>query len=203
MVIPTLADESLGAPTSLSIVERTNNFAKLPRVETTRGRPPERLRKLPSWLINQAAIPASRLVTEGLASVGARRHHYALLATLEEGGPGSQAALSERCAVDRGDMVSTIDELVDHGLVKRTSDATDRRRNVVTITPAGRQKLRKLDRLVARIQDQLLAALSADEREQLVQLLGRVVDHQAGQQARSTAGATAISVRRRARSRTS
>lgn len=146
-------------------------------METTRSRTPARLKRLPSWLINQAAIPANRLVTEGLAGAGVRRHHYALLTTLDEIGAGSQATLSDCSAVDRGDMVSTIDELVEKGLVARTPDSTDKRRNVVTITPAGRRLLRKLDRLVADIQNQLLAALSVDERRQLVLLLGRVVDH--------------------------
>src|SRR6266540_2910273 len=84
-------------------------------METVRGRASARLRMLPSWLINQAAIPANRLVTEGLASLGVRRHHYALLTTLDEVGPGSQAALSDCSAVDRADVVSTIDELVERG----------------------------------------------------------------------------------------
>jgi DNA-binding MarR family transcriptional regulator len=142
---------------------------------------------LPSWLINQATIPVNRLVTEGLASVGARRHHYSILATLDEVGPGSQAALSDCSAVDRGDMVAAIDGLVEQGLVKRTPDSTDRRRNVVTITPAGRRQLRKLDRLVARIQDQWLAALSVEERKQLVVLLSRIVDNHAKERPRTTA----------------
>jgi len=146
-------------------------------VENEGRRTPARLRTLPSWLINQAAIPANRLVTDGFASVGARRYHYSLLATLDDVGPGSQAALSDRTSVDRGDMVATIDELVEQGLVERAPDPTDRRRNVVSITAAGRRHLRKLDRLVARIQDQWLAALSPTERDQLVTLLGRIVDH--------------------------
>jgi MarR family transcriptional regulator, lower aerobic nicotinate degradation pathway regulator len=163
------------------------NCASLPKMDTARGRAPTRLRLLPSWLINQAAIPANRLVTEGLARAGARRHHYALLTALEEVGPGSQAALSEGSAVDRGDLVATIDELAAQGLVQRTADPSDRRRNVVSITPAGKQKLRKLDRLVARLQEQLLAPLSAEERAQLVRLLTRVVDHHAQERARASA----------------
>jgi MarR family transcriptional regulator, lower aerobic nicotinate degradation pathway regulator len=157
-------------------------------MKNARGRVPQRLRMLPSWLINQAAVPANRLITEGLASAGARRHHYALLTTLDEVGQGSQAELSDCSAVDRGDLVLTIDELVEHGLVERRPDPTDRRRNVVVITPAGRRRLRKLDRLVARIQNQLLAALSVDEREQLIRLLSRVVDHHAKERSRTTAG---------------
>ena len=157
-------------------------------MEIARGRAPARLRRLPSWLINQAAIPANRLVTEGLASAGARRHHYALLTTLEEVGPGSQAALSDCSAVDRGDLVATIDELALQGLVERAPDPTDRRRNVVSITPAGKRQLRKLDRLVARLQEQWLAALSLDEREQLVRLLTRVVEHHAKERVGASVG---------------
>lgn len=143
------------------------------------GSAPARLRRLPSWLINQAALPANRLVGEGLASVQTRRHHYSLLAALDEGEPASQAALSRRTTIDRSDIVETVNELAEHGLVKRTTDPTDRRRNVVTITPAGRRQLRKLDRLLGKVQDELLAPLSPEERIQLVSLLTRVVDHHA------------------------
>jgi DNA-binding MarR family transcriptional regulator len=138
-----------------------------------------RVRRLPSWLINQVAIAGNRLVAEELSGAGRRRHHYALLATLDELGPASQADLSRRIMIDRSDMVATVNELGEQGLVERTPDATDRRRNVVTITSAGRRQLRKLDRLVSAAQDQLLAPLSADERTHLVELLTRVVDHHA------------------------
>ena len=140
---------------------------------------PERLRELPSRLIVQAALVANRLVAEELAQVGLRRHHYAVLATLAELGPASQSSLSDRSAIDRADMVQAIDELVERGLVERTPDATDRRRNVISIAAAGRRELSKLDRVVAAIQEWLLAALSSRERGQLVRLLARVVDSHA------------------------
>lgn len=146
---------------------------------TADGKASARLRALPSWLINQAAITANRLVADGLSGAGTRRHHYALLAALDEEGPASQADLSRRIMIDRSDMVATINELGEQGLVERTPNLTDRRRNVVTITPAGRQQLRTLDRIVAGAQDELLASLSAGERAQLVELLTRVVDHHA------------------------
>jgi DNA-binding MarR family transcriptional regulator len=139
---------------------------------------PARVRTKASWLLNQAAIPANRLLNEALASVDARRHHYALLAALDEVGAASQAELSRRTTIDRSDMVATVNELADKGLVERSPDAVDRRRNVVTLTAAGRRHLRKLDRLLAKVQDDLLEPLSADERQHLVDLLTRVVDHQ-------------------------
>lgn len=138
---------------------------------------PARLRALPSWLINQASLPASRLVAERLSSVGARRYHYALLAALDEAGSTSQAELSRRTTIDRSDIVATLDELAEQGMLERTQDPADRRRNVVTLTPRGRRHLRKLDRLVGEAQDALLAPLSPGERDQLVALLTRIVEH--------------------------
>jgi DNA-binding MarR family transcriptional regulator len=146
---------------------------------TAEGKASARLRALPSWLINQTAIAANRLVAEGLAGAGTRRHHYALLAALDEVGPASQADLTRRILIDRSNMVATVNELSEQGLVERTPSPTDRRRNVVTITAAGRRQLRKLDRLVAAAQDELLASLSAEERARLVDLLARVVDDNA------------------------
>lgn len=140
---------------------------------------PSRLRALPSWLVNQTAVPANSLVTAALDSVDARRYHYKVLAALDEFGPDSQAALSRRCGIDRSDMVATINELTERGFVERAPDPADRRRNVITLTRAGRGHLRKLDRLVGRAQDELLVPLSPAERAQLVDLLTRIVDHHA------------------------
>jgi DNA-binding MarR family transcriptional regulator len=85
--------------------------------------------------------------------------------------------LGRRSDIDRSDMVALVNELTDRHLVDRTSDAIDRRRNVIAINPEGRRYLRKLDIRVSKIQDELLAPLSANERRQLVRLLTLIVDH--------------------------
>lgn len=138
---------------------------------------PARLASLPSWLITQTAMHAHRLVAQGLGAVEARGYHYRLLATLDEFGPASQAALGRRTGIHFSDMVATINELADRELVDRAPDPDDRRRNVITLTPAGRRLLHRLDRRVAQIQDELLAPLSPPERDQLTQLLGRILSH--------------------------
>lgn len=137
---------------------------------------PERLRALPSWLVNQAALLATRLVTDELAGLGLRRHHYSLMTALDEIGPASQADLGRRTTIDRSDVVATVNDLAELGFVERTPDPTDRRRNVVSLTPAGRRRLRQLDRRLAAVQDELLAPLTTRERTQLVDLLTRVID---------------------------
>jgi len=130
-------------------------------------------------LLNQTALVASRLVGDELARVGLRRPHYAVMAALQEVGPASQADLGRRTTIDRSDMVATLDELGEAGLLDRAPDPTDRRRNLVTLTAAGRRRLRQLDRTLADVQGELLAPLSAGERRQLVALLTRVLDHHA------------------------
>lgn len=141
----------------------------------------ERLRRLPTRLLSLAAIHSDRRVNEKLAHVDARKWHYAVLATLDELGPGSQAELSSRTGIYRSDLVSVINELAVQGLVDRAPDSEDRRRNVITVTEPGRQQLLRLDKLLADVEDQVLAPLTPTQREQLVRLLTILVDHHDGQ----------------------
>jgi DNA-binding MarR family transcriptional regulator len=136
-----------------------------------------RFTDLPSWLITQTAQHAHRLVSEGMAVVGARGYQYRALASLDEFGPASQADLGRRSGIHLSDLVATINELADQQLVERAPDPADRRRNIITITPAGRRRLRRLEKQLSRTQDELLAPLSPEERAQLTQLLRRVLEH--------------------------
>ncbi|WP_422773827.1 MarR family winged helix-turn-helix transcriptional regulator [Plantactinospora sp. WMMC1484] len=146
--------------------------------------PPDRLTALPSWLLTQTARHAQRLVGDGFAAVDARGYHYRLLLTLDETGPTSQADLGRRSGIHLSDVVAAVNDLADRQLVERSPDPTDRRRNVITLTPAGRRQLRRLDRAVARIQDDLLAPLTPTERDQLTRLLTRLLHHHNAGEAR-------------------
>jgi DNA-binding MarR family transcriptional regulator len=135
-----------------------------------------RLQGLASRLLSHAATRADRIVSEGLATQGARKWHYAVLAALEEHGPASQATLSDRAGLYRSDLVAVLNELEEAGHVERTADPDDRRRNVITITRKGRSQLGRLDGLIGEAQNQLLTQLSPAERKELVRLLRMVVE---------------------------
>jgi DNA-binding MarR family transcriptional regulator len=138
---------------------------------------PARLMEKPSWLISQVSMHAHRLLTEELATAGSRGYHYRLLAALQEFGPASQVRLGRRTGMDRSDVVAALNHLAGRGMVERSPDPADRRRNVITITPDGTAHFQRLDRLLAGVQDELLAPLSPAERELLTGLLTRVLDH--------------------------
>lgn len=140
---------------------------------------PDRLRRRASRLLSQLSARSDRLINEGLAQVDARKWHYAVLASLQQYGPGSQAALSRRSGIYRSDMVGVLNELAERDLVERAPDPDDRRRNIITISAQGRRHLRRLDKVLDDLHDELLAPLSPAERDQFVQLLSRLLDHHA------------------------
>jgi DNA-binding MarR family transcriptional regulator len=138
---------------------------------------PGRLRALPSRLLNLAAGYAQRQVGEKLATLDARKWHYAALAALEEFGPDSQSGLSDRTGIYRSDMVATINELTARGLVVRAPDPADRRRNAITLTDEGRRHLKRLDALLADAEAGFLAPLSETDRAELVRILQLIVGY--------------------------
>ncbi|WP_119729975.1 MarR family winged helix-turn-helix transcriptional regulator [Thermomonospora amylolytica] len=138
---------------------------------------PARLTAKPSWLLTQMAVHAHRLASDGFGEVGARGYHYRILAALDEFGAASQAELGRRCNMDRSDVVAAINELAAQGFVERTPDPDDRRRNIVTLTTAGDRQLRRMDRALDKVQDDLLGPLPAEDRQTLTRLLTRLLAH--------------------------
>jgi len=143
------------------------------------GAPVARLWRLASWLLNQTASQANRLVGEALQQPGGRRR-FAVLSGLEEFGPLSQAELSRRLGLDRSDLVAELNQLEAHGWGLRAPDPGDPRRNAIRITPTGMAELHDLDRRITAAHARLLDPLSPEEQELLAALLQRLLRHHAG-----------------------
>lgn len=138
---------------------------------------PQRLVELPTFLTTQVATAAQRLATEAFGAVGARGYHFRVLAALDEFGELSQADLGRRVGVDRSDIVAAIDELVAADQVCRAPDPGDRRRNVISMTGAGREQLHRLDEMLAAAQEQFLAPLGERDQVTYRRLLRRLFAH--------------------------
>jgi DNA-binding MarR family transcriptional regulator len=139
--------------------------------------PPPSLTALTSYLLSRTGKTARSRLAGRFAERRLRLWHHAVLAALSDFGPHAQRELAVRLAVDPSDMAKILDELAAGGHVDRVRDPADRRRVTVTLTGDGHALLAELDAEAAAVQDEVLAPLTSDEREQLNVLLSKVFTH--------------------------
>ncbi|MEU6355312.1 MarR family transcriptional regulator [Streptomyces sp. NPDC047072] len=132
------------------------------------------IRSLPSWLLGRAAARGRALVAEALAAEDIRMWHHVVLSAVRDLGPVAQADLGRSIALDPKDLVGVLNDLQTAGLVLRTPDARDRRKNAVSLTDEGARLLKRCERRARAANDELLAPLSPAEREQFMGLLARI-----------------------------
>jgi DNA-binding MarR family transcriptional regulator len=123
-------------------------------------------------LLRLAKVIHKRSTDERL---GLKLRQVMLLSYLRAGAPALQQQLCESLWLDPNNCVLLLNEMEELGLVERRRDPSDRRRHVVDITDEGRVALERAERAQESIGDELLSALSDDERATLRSLLSRVV----------------------------
>lgn len=133
-----------------------------------------RLSERLTYLLKRALLELEDLHGEHLAPTGVNVRELAVLLLLDGHGPESQQQAAARLGVDRTTMVGLLDGLEGRGLLARQPDATDRRRNVVVLTDAGRRALTAATEASDESERRLLGALDASEARHLRELLGRV-----------------------------
>lgn len=101
--------------------------------------------------------------------------HAGVLTALADLGPSSQQQLADSLDLHKSHLVGAIDKLEGRDLVTRTRDRSDRRRNQVALTRAGRTLAAELADVGRRTQEGFLDALSPAEQETLIALLRRVL----------------------------
>jgi DNA-binding MarR family transcriptional regulator len=99
---------------------------------------------------------------------------WAALAKLAERGECSQNLLGRLVAMDVATVKGVVDRLQKRGLALTSADPDDRRRVVVSLTPAGRELYAANAGKAVRVSEETLDPLSAREREQLLALLRRL-----------------------------
>jgi DNA-binding MarR family transcriptional regulator len=115
-----------------------------------------------------------RRTTESMLGMSQRRY----LALNFVAGPSgiSQQQLGEILCMDANNTVLLLNELEDDGLIRRERDPNDRRRHIVRLTESGSQAFSVAQRNRESLEDEVLAALSPEERETLHQLLAKALD---------------------------
>lgn len=123
-------------------------------------------------MLSQASARAHRILVDRLGEVGARGYEFRILDALTQSStPLSQIAIGSLARLDRRDVAVTIAELEAQHLVYRQPDPQDARRNLVWITPEGRDRFTQLEQIMSEVQAAVLAPLDAASQATFVEAL--------------------------------
>lgn len=100
---------------------------------------------------------------------------YALLSRLAEHPGIDQVSLAGLAAIDTSTGATVCARLEEKGLLERKVLPHNRRQRALTITAQGERLLRDLVPRAQRLRQRLLAPLSADEQQQFMRLLTKLV----------------------------
>jgi DNA-binding MarR family transcriptional regulator len=144
--------------------------AKAPKI-------PNQLLRSNLFLLKRLGDAVRERTMPALTAAGCNPYHNAVLLLLQEGARDTQAEIADALDFDRSQLVRILDELEEEGLIERQRDPNDRRRHVVTMTPAGRRTLDKRLAIMEQIEDDFLTSLDAESRATLHELLLRLAGH--------------------------
>jgi DNA-binding MarR family transcriptional regulator len=100
---------------------------------------------------------------------------FDLMAQLEKTREGlTLGALSRRMMVSNGNVTAIVEALLAQGLIERRASETDRRAQLVSLTPAGRTAFAAMAAEHEEWIAEAFAALSRAETETLMRLLGKL-----------------------------
>jgi DNA-binding MarR family transcriptional regulator len=85
--------------------------------------------------------------------------------------------LSERLGVTRNTVSSLIRSLEEKGLIARQLDADDRRRFIIELTEAGRERVHQHASRHFGVLSDCFGVLDQDEKEQMIKLLRKLGEH--------------------------
>ena len=123
-----------------------------------------------------ARVSAWRL-GRSLTDRGLRWPEFAVLHHLDAQGPIAQRDLALALRIQPSNLVALLDQLEERGLLRRSTDAVDRRRHRVELTTNGRRVVKRARDATARAESELLGPLSAAERREFLALLVRLTAH--------------------------
>lgn len=126
-------------------------------------------------ILEHLARLGRRAAEASMAQDSLRTRHIIALKLLCDRGPQNQQDLAEALSLDPSNVVGLLNELEERQLVTRRRDRADRRRHIVELSPLGQDELGRAYARLRLVEDSLLSALSAEERDTLYNLLVRVV----------------------------
>ena len=123
------------------------------------------------YLLADNSRLARRAFDERVRADGVTGPQARLLLTLDRIPGENQGHYAELLDVEPITLCRMVDRLEDAGLVERRADPDDRRARRLHLTAKSREKLTRLRERLDEMVDEMLAGLSAGEREEFARLL--------------------------------
>jgi len=98
-----------------------------------------------------------------------------IMALMAQNPGSSQVELAQYAGITGPSLVGIVDELERRGLVQRERSKEDRRRNMLVVTEKGERTMTALFDEVRHIEDPIQEELSADELDQFIGLIDRII----------------------------
>jgi DNA-binding MarR family transcriptional regulator len=124
-------------------------------------------------LLSRLSKSAYRKCPESLLGMSLR--HFLALSYIADPGGISQQQLSEILYIDANNTVLLLNEMEGQGLIRRVRDPNGRRRHLVEATEHGHEVLQGAQRRREAVEDDVLGALTAQERGTLHRLLAKAL----------------------------
>jgi DNA-binding MarR family transcriptional regulator len=121
--------------------------------------------------LSRALVAAER---PALDAHGLTMWAYIVLSRLEGTTVRTQLALAAAIGADKTRLIPTLDDLQRRGLIERTPDPEDRRRRLLSISPAGSELRARAQAAIRAHEERLLAQLPEAERDAFLRGLARL-----------------------------
>jgi DNA-binding MarR family transcriptional regulator len=125
------------------------------------------------WLLSRASHALNTELTAALETLDITPRAHAVLTTALTG-ELTQSEIARLVGLDKTTMVVTVDELEAAGLAERRPSSSDRRARVIAVTDAGKRTVKRADKVLDRVRDDVLSALAPEERQIFLGALGRL-----------------------------
>ena len=128
----------------------------------------------PGHLVRRVHQVSIALFAQELAAFDVTAVQFAILQTLLDTPGADQITVAQAVALDAATSGSVIGRLEARGWLRREADGQDKRRKLLWLTADGKQAARQMQRPAAAVQTKLLAALTAAEKKQLLDILQKI-----------------------------
>ncbi|MBO0596408.1 MarR family transcriptional regulator [Nesterenkonia sp. E16_7] len=128
-----------------------------------------------AFLTARARGRGNALANRLLADLDLKVRPFSVLAMACSGTNPSQRELGSFLDLDPSQVVALVDMLETRGAIRREADPRDRRSKILVATEAGHELYAQAVQRTREAEEQTLHALSPAERDQLRELLSRIV----------------------------